>query len=382
MPTKQGYLVLLNDSVTQAKCTIFILLALVLTACVPIAPAVQSTAADKPPAPTPEVDAALVRVKSLLDNFHKADLFNGVALIAQDGKIIWSKGWGMADRQQEVPNTPQTIFRIYQTTVQFTAAAVLLLEQEGKLKVEDPICDYLDDCPAAWQPITIHHLLSHTSGIPNYFDATPSEAYQLTHTGATPEQIVALFRDLPLAFTPGDGYEWSNSGFVLAGLIIERAAGQPYGDFVQQHLLDPSGMVHSGYGEPSEAMALGYQSSWAKDPMPFAVSALYAAGGLYSTAEDLLRWHEAIFNYQLLDEAQVQKMLTVYTTNEDGNDLGYGFLMNEINGQTWAGNGGMFDGYAARIVRYLDNQITVVLLSNQDGEIFTIAEQIDNLFLQ
>lgn len=330
----------------------------------------------------PEVNAALVRVESLLDNFHKADLFNGVALIAQDGKIIWSKGWGMADRQQEIPNTSQTIFRIYQTTSQFTAAAILLLEQEGKLKVEGAICTYLDNCPAAWQPVTIHHLLSHTSGIPNYFDATPSEAYNLTRTGATPDQIVALFRDRPLAFAPGAGYEWSNSNFVLAGLIIERAAGQPYADFVQQRLLDPSRMTHSGYGDPSEAMALGYASSWAKEPMPFAVSALYAAGGLYSTAEDLFRWHEALFGYQLLDETQVQKMLTAYTTNEDGNDLGYGFLMNKIAGQTWAGNGGMFDGYAARIVRYLDNQITVVLLSNQDGEIFTIAEQIDTLFLQ
>lgn len=116
--------------------------------------------------------------------------------------------------------------------------------------------------------------------------------------------------------------------------------------------------------------------------MPFAVSALYAAGGLYSTAEDLSRWHEALFTHQLLDEAQLQKMLTAYTTNEDGNDWGYGFFMDDMNGQPWAGNGGMFDGYGARIVRYLDNQITVVLLSNQDGEIFMIAEQIDKLFLQ
>ena len=178
----------------------------------------------------------------------------------------------MADRQQAIPNTPQTIFRIYEMTVQFTAASMLLLEQEGKLKMADPICNYLDHCPAAWQPVTIDQILSHTAGIPDYFEVAPGEALRLTHKGATPEELVALFRDQPLAFVPGARRVWSHSGFVLAGLIIERVSGQSYAAFVKQHLFDPLGMRHSGYGDPSEGLALGYQAAGSKDPIPFAVS--------------------------------------------------------------------------------------------------------------
>lgn len=399
MPTKQGTLALLNDPIAQrilqrwcrrfgAKWSILVLLASILTACAPIAPVSQSVSTsvttDKEPATTdavaPEVDAALIRVESLLDNFHKADLFNGVALIAQDGKIIWSKGWGMADRQQDIPNTSQTIFRIYQMTEQFTAAAMLLLEQEGKLKMEDPICTYLDDCPATWQPLTIHHLLTHTSGIPDYFDIDLRATNKFTRQGATPTELVALFRDQPLVFTPGDRYEWSNSGFVLAGLIIERAAGQPYDDFVQHHLLDPLGMAHSGYGEPREEMALGYRTAYTKEPIAIHATAFYAAGGLYSTVEDLFRWNEALYNGQVLNETQLQKMLTAHITTDGGNGWGYGLATNEHYGHKWSANGGVADGYAVRNFRYLDDQITILLLCNQDVDISQLGEQVDKMF--
>jgi CubicO group peptidase (beta-lactamase class C family) len=149
---------------------------LVATACAPItpiaAPAAAPAAGVDPSAAaadiSPEVAKRLQRVEAYLDLMHTSGLFSGAALIAQDGKILWSKTWGMADRKEETPNTTQTIYRIYPITMQFTAAAMLLLEQEGKLSMDDPICNYLDDCPEAWQAVTIHHLLSHISGIPDY----------------------------------------------------------------------------------------------------------------------------------------------------------------------------------------------------------------------
>lgn len=381
MPTKQNRLALLNDSL-RPRWIIPILwvMTLILAACVPIAPAEQSTATSASDVITPETKAALARVESALDNYYKAKLFSGVALIAQDGAIIWSKGWGMADRQQAIANTPQTRFRIYHMTMQFTAAALLLLEQEGKLTMADPICNYLDDCPAAWQPVTIHHLLSHTSGIPDYFDIAEREMNTYTRQGATLAELVALFHDQPLSFPPGEQRVWSRSGFVLAGLIIERVSGQPYGDFVEQHLFQPLGMTHSGYGAPAAGMALGYSSGSAKDPVAIDISAFYAAGGLYSTAEDLFRWNEALYNGQLLDETRLQKMLTWHATTANNQGSGYGIVVSEEDGRKWAGNAGAFTGYAARIVRYLDERVTLVLIGNQDMEIFALGEPLDKLF--
>jgi D-alanyl-D-alanine carboxypeptidase len=374
--------------------------ALALTGCGQAAPASAPTAAppDTPtavpvntptaaPSPTTapaaaaafDVDAGLKRLETYLDKLNKAGLFNGAALIAQDGKIIWSKAWGMADREKSVPNTPQTIFRIGEMTLQFTAAAVLLLEQDGKLSVQDPICNYLDDCPEAWKDITIHHLLSHTSGIPDISTAWPG-VYEMAQKGATPQQLVALFRDRPLEFKPGARRAWSGSGFVLAGLIIERVSGQTYGDFVKQRIFEPLGMAHSGYGDPPEGLALGYMNAVTKTPTTFNVSAMYASGGCYSTAEDLFRWNEGLYNGKLLNEAQLKKMLTSHATTENGDGSGYGILLHELAGRKWAGNGGGPNGYSSVINRDVDGHLTVLLIGNQDMDIFTISDYMVNNF--
>lgn len=353
----------------------------VLAACQPVQPAVTTA----PPthaasAPTFDVEAGLERVEAYLDEQHEGGDFAGAALISRDGEIIWSKAWGMADREQGIPNTAQTIFRVYEMSVQFTAAAILLLEQEGKLSVQDPICIYLDDCPDAWQPITIHHLLSHTSGLGDYFEDSPSEAYKLSREGATVEQIVALFRDKPLQFKPGERRYWSHAGFVLAGQIIERVSGQSYGDFMKEHIFAPLGMTQSGYGDPTEGLALGYHMHGDTTPVPFDVSALYASGGIYSTAEDLFRWNEALYNGGLLNDAQVQKMLTWHDVNDSGQGSGYGIVVGEDFGRNWASNGGYFDGYAAVIKRYLDDRITTVVMGNQDMSVFDISGEMERRF--
>jgi CubicO group peptidase (beta-lactamase class C family) len=333
------------------------------------------TAAPSGPAAAPalDLDAGPKRVEAWLDKLNKARLFNGAALIAQDGKIIWSKGWGMADRQKAVPNTPQTIFRVGEMTQQFTAAATLLLEQDGRLSVRDPICNYLDDCPEAWRDIQIHHLLSHTSGIPDISTGWPG-AYEMTQKGATPQQLVALFRDRPLESWPGTQRVWSGSGFVLAGLIIEHVSGQPYGDFVEQRIFEPLGMTHSGYGDPPQGLALGYANATTKTPATFNVSALYASGGCYSTAEDLFRWNEGLYTGRLLNEAELRKMLTSHAAIDNGDGSGYGIVLYEFVGRKWAGNGGGPTGYSSIINRDLGDHLTLLLIGNQDMDIFTESE--------
>jgi CubicO group peptidase (beta-lactamase class C family) len=341
-----------------------------------------NTPAPSGPAAVPalDIDVGPKRVEAWLDKLNKSGLFNGAALIAQGGKIIWSKGWGMADREKAVPNTPQTIFRVGELTQQFTAAAILLLEQDGKLSVRDSICKYLDDCPEAWKDITIHHLLSHTSGIPDISTAWPG-VYEMTHKGATPQQIVALFRDRPLVSLPGTQFVWSGSGFVLAGLIVERVSGQPYGDFVKQRIFEPLGMAHSGYGDPPQGLALGYANAITKTPATFNVSALYASGGCYSTAEDLFRWNEGLYNGRLLNETELGKMLASHATMGNGDGSGYGIELYAFAGREWAGSGGGPTGYSSIINRDLGDHLTLLLIGNQDIDIFTLNEYtIKNFF--
>jgi CubicO group peptidase (beta-lactamase class C family) len=152
--------------------------------------------------------------------------FMGTVLVAEDGKILLDKGYGFANLEWEIPNTPTTKFRLASISKQFTAASILLLEERGKLKVEDPLKKYMPDPPAAWDKITIFNLLTHTSGIPNFTDFPD---YRDTEAAATtPEKLVARFRDKPLDFEPGTKWNYSNSGYVLLGYLIEKISGQTY----------------------------------------------------------------------------------------------------------------------------------------------------------
>src|SRR5262245_14614936 len=155
--------------------------------------------------------------------------FTGSALVARDGKVIFSKGYGMANAEWDIPNTPQTKFRLGSITKQFTAAAILLLQERGKLSVQDPVCKFFDNCPESWKEITIHHLLTHTGGIPNF---TSFPDYRKTMMiPVTMELLVARFKDKPLDFKPGEKMSYSNSGYIALGHVIEKVAGEPYESF-------------------------------------------------------------------------------------------------------------------------------------------------------
>jgi len=192
----------------RVSMNLFLLPAFLLTAC--------STVTTTPhPAQSPSITS---QVDTFLAREVEDEQFSGSVLIARAGKVLFSKGYSMADWDQHVPNTPHTEFRIGSLTKQFTAMAILLLQERGKLHVQDHMCLYVPHCPAAWQPITIHHLLTHTSGIPNY---TAFSDIDVTKP-ASPEQLIAHFINKPLAFQPGTRYSYSNSGYVVLGYIIER----------------------------------------------------------------------------------------------------------------------------------------------------------------
>lgn len=291
--------------------------------------------------------------------------FSGAVLLARDGQPIVSRGYGMANFELDVPNTPQTVFRIGSVTKQFTGMAIVMLQERGKLSVNDPVCKHLPDCPPAWQPITIKHLLTHTAGIPNYTEFPDFMKTAAAET--TPAELIGRFRDKPLQFALGEKYAYSNSGYYLLGLIVERASGKPYADFLQENIFAPLGMKQTGYDSPVRIIrnrAAGYArtNDGLANAAPISMSTAYAAGALYSTVEDLLLWDQALYTEKLVSRKSLDEAFTPFKSN-----YGYGWSVGKrLDRQVISHGGGIF-GFSSYIARYPADRVTVVVLSNVEG---------------
>ena len=222
--------------------------------------------------------------------------FGGSILVAQNGQPVVSKGYGMANIELAAPNTPQTVFRLGSVTKQFTAMAIMMLQERGKLRVSDPVCQYLTDCPAAWQPLTIRQLLTHTAGIPNYTNFPDFARTAVLPTSSA--DMIGMLRDKPLEFAPGEKFAYSNSGYYVLGIIIERASGKTYADFLQANIFTPLAMSNTGYDNPSTIIrnrAAGYarQAGETVNAAYMDMTIPFAAGARHSMTDDLLRWDQA-----------------------------------------------------------------------------------------
>ncbi len=291
--------------------------------------------------------------------------FSGTALVAENGKVLFSKGYGMADIDERIPNTPTTKFLIGSVTKQFTATLIMQLVAEKKLSIEDPISKYLTDFPkATGDKVTIRHLLTHTSGIPNYTD-NRAFMIRMVAAGATPQEIVASFKDLPLQFEPGTAYRYSNSGYFLLGLIIEKVTGQPYDQCLHTRILKPIGMNNTGYMNYDIPMlATGYRMN--SDKVNPAVkshpSLSFAAGGLYSTVGDLFLWDQALYGERVLSQELLKQMWT------PGLDMyGFGWVIDSLYGHERIWHNGQIDGFVSNIQRFVDDSICIVFLSNNES---------------
>ncbi len=299
--------------------------------------------------------------QSFLDNHS----FMGSVLVARKGDVLLSKGYGFANLEWKIPNTPSTKFRLGSVTKQFTSACILLLEERGKLQVNDPVKKYMPDAPASWDKITIYHLLTHTSGVPNF---TGFPDYQATEGIPSPvEKMVARFRDKPLDFEAGAQWRYSNSGYVLLGYLIEKISGKPYSQFLQGSIFTPLGMKDSGYDSNSaiiERRASGYSPS-PNGPLnaPFIhMSVPHAAGALYSTTEDLLRWELALFGGKILSPDSLRKMTTPFQ-----HEYACGLAVRTVNGRKVIDHGGSINGFNTHLAYYPEDQLTVVVLGNLNG---------------
>ena len=315
-------------------------------------------------AQTPTAQQIAAKIDEYMTAAVQINRFSGSILVARDGQPIVSKGYGMANYELDVPNTPQTVFRLGSLTKQFTATAIMMLQERGKLNVNDSICKFLSDCPAAWQPITIRNLLTHTSGIPNY---TALPDYEKTQSlPVTQASLIARFKDKPLEFAPGEKYKYSNSGYYLLGVIIERASGKTYADFLQDNIFKPLGMTSTGYdssGSIIKHRAAGYavQSDSLVNASYLDMSIPYAAGSLYSTVEDLLRWDQSLYTEKLISRKSLDEMFTPFR-----GEYGYGWnRRKKFDRQALEHEGGI-NGFNTFISRFPADRLTVIVLSNNE----------------
>jgi len=307
----------------------------------------------------------LSRMEQVVQSYVDNKQFMGSALVARDGKVLLSKGYGFANLEWDVANSPASKFRLGSITKQFTAACILLLEERGKLKVDDPVKKYMADAPAAWDKVTIFNLLTHTSGIPSFTGFPDYRSTEAIET--TPAKLVARFRDKPLEFQPGEKWNYSNSGYVLLGYLIEKISQQSYSDFVQENIFNPLGMKDSGYDSNSAIIlhrASGYAPS-AKGTIHAGyidMSIPFSAGALYSTTEDLLRWEQGLMGGKLLSAASLAKMTTPFK-----NDYAFGLAVHAVNGHKVIEHGGGIEGFNTEIAYYPEDKLTVVVLANLNG---------------
>ena len=289
--------------------------------------------------------------------------FQGAALLARDGKPLFRKAYGLADAEWNVANTPDAKFRLGSITKQFTSALILQLVEQGKIGLNDSIRKYYPEAPAAWQPVTIHHLLCHESGIPSYTEI-PGFFEKMAGAARTPVEIIQLTQDKPLKFAPGTKYEYDNTGYILLGYVIEKVTGRKYEDQLRSAILDPLGMKDTGYDHYTEILphrAEGYQYSGGKlERAPFLDMSLpYAAGSLYSTVDDLLKWDQALYGTAVLSEASKQKMWTPNLA-----DYGYGWMIAKRFGTTSLEHGGGINGFNTMIIRLPEKKLTAIVLAN------------------
>jgi CubicO group peptidase (beta-lactamase class C family) len=255
------------------------------------------------------------RMEQVVQSHVAAGTFMGSVLVARDGAVVLDKAYGMANLELDVANTPDTKFRLGSVTKQFTAAAILLLEERGQLTIDAPVKSYITGAPAAWDRVRVFNLLTHTAGIPNF---TAFATYnEFKGTARSADSIVSLFKDRDLEFGPGEKYNYSNSGYVALGAIIEKVSGVSYEKFIQDHIFTPLGMTDSGY-DSNTAIIKRRASGYIKTPAGYLnagyihMSIPHAAGALYSTTRDLLKWQQALFAGRVVSKPSLDRMLTPF----------------------------------------------------------------------
>jgi len=320
---------------------------------------------------------ALVRTQAALP---VARAFSGTVLVSQRGKILINKGYGLADRTHHVPNAPNTSFQIASISKQFTAAAILILQQRHKLSVHDKICKYIPGCPTSWRPITIHMLLTHTSGIGHTDDIyTGLDAIPISL-----DQLVSLYERMPPLFKPGTQYHYTSPGYTLLAYIVQKVSGEPYATFMQRNIFGPLRMTRTRVdvtNHPPPDHAVGYSGLY---PCAYpTLIGVFGSGDIWTTTGDLEKWDQSFSTTRILSKASQQAMFTPWVLIPGGDGehwYGYGW-------EIWQGlhleishNGGN-PGFHAYNHRLPDDKIDVIMLTNNEVDQSNLVTNIELMAL-
>lgn len=325
----------------------------------------RGTATGLPPNPTAKIAVDVARLPNLTVN-GLLEHFSGSFLIARDGRVLADRSVGFANLAWHIGNSSATRFHIGSITKQFTAACILLLAEEGKLHLDDPITKYVDNSPDSWKGITLLQLLTHTSGIVSITDLPPEQ--ERVTEGGTPTQIIERFRNQPLLFPPGTEARYSSSGYILLGVVIEKVSGQPYATFLQKNVFDPLGMRDTGVDDGIdvvENLASGYRTqAGALVRAEFIDMRIpFAAGDMYSTTHDLARWEDALYGGKLLRPESLKRMTTAGM-----GDFGLGVIVKKDQGERVISHTGIIQGFVSDLRYYPDSHTAIVVLSNSESK--------------
>jgi CubicO group peptidase (beta-lactamase class C family) len=318
------------------------------------------------------------KIDQLVNVYYENQLFSGAVLVAEHGQVIYSKGFGFANREWDIPNTPDTKFRLGSMTKQFTAAIIMQLVDQGKLRLDNKITDILPDYPKkTGDEITIHQLLTHTSGLLSYTDIPEYFKDNYVRKNMKPREIIDLFKDKDLTFEPGSKWAYSNSGYIVLGAIIEKITGKPYEQVLKENIFNPAGMTDSGY-DHMETIIKKRAAGYDKIPGGYKncdfvdMSSPYSAGAIYSTVEDLFKWDQALYTDKLLSEEARRKIFAGYYDASGGLQYGYGWMTkfvptgNNDSTRIFVHGGGIY-GFNTVIVRQTEKNNCIILLNNAPG---------------
>ena len=316
-------------------------------------------------------DLLIQTIDNLLQEAYKPNEPGVAVIVVRDGKAIYRKGQGMANLELGIPIEPDMVFRIGSLTKQFTAVAILMLVEQGKLALNDSITKFLPDYPTHDHLITVEHLLTHTSGIKSY--TSMPEWSPLWRKDFTVQELIDFFKNQPMDFAPGKRFEYSNSGYILLGAIIEKASKQTYEQFIQHRIFEPLGMKHSYYDSPLRVIprrAAGYD----KGPDGYTNAAYlsmtqpYSAGSLASSVDDMALWDAALYTGQLLKQDTLQQAFAAHRLADGSeNEYGYGWFTSKLTGHVAASHGGGIHGFRSFAIRLPEDHVFVAALSNNTG---------------
>ena len=324
-------------------------------------------------------------IDRLLGTLDEKGKFNGVVLVSEHSKVIYKKGFGYADYEEKKPNRVESCFRLGSVTKQFTAMAIMILSDRGKLSYEDDIRKYLPTLP--YKGVTIRHLLVHTSGLPDYMvlfkDKWDKEKL------AYKEDVLRLLAEYhpPVDFAPGEKWEYSNTGYSLLACIVEKASGETFEEFMQKNIFEPLEMQNTVLAtgqkdQPIKNRVYGYNSKFENTDYHY-LNGILGDGGIYSTVDDVFKWDQGLYNAGLVRKSTMAEALTPYKLNDGSTtgDYGFGWRLYRRDKRDVIEHGGSWAGFRNLIRRDLKNRNAIIILSNNDSELEEIKSAIDKILL-